>query len=308
MMRSMAGPQDGRQLNLGVQFPCPWKPFPDAAGWTHVPSWRPVSWIGSWGHINNLSTFSGLNLNLNKKLIFRLSLAFALELAPFQFGNFLSLPLRRGLSNPEAQILRAASHKAFFLSSPLDVFLARAKKPSNERSASAIKGWLTRRRMAAKSLSELEVPAPVLARPAFTRVLRERTSWPFWAARFTDSFQQRKSLWADSVWVPAIFEAYGQHSVNCLQTCKFPWCMRSSSPSAASRNARAKRSNIVRLCSYEGPCERPSVFNENAANELVSSNSGHSAEMVARMTSTQARIRSKHLDLSKFSWYWLQSP
>ena len=28
----MAGPQDGRQLNLGVQFPCPWKPFPDAAG------------------------------------------------------------------------------------------------------------------------------------------------------------------------------------------------------------------------------------------------------------------------------------
>lgn len=91
--------------------------------------------------------------------------------------------------------------------------------------------------------------------------------------------------------VPKRCEMKKCHAI--LQSCKFSWSTSSGSPSEVSRNARPKRSNIVRLCASEAPCDRPSVFNENAANELVISNSGHSAEMVARITSTQARIRSK---------------
>ena len=90
--------------------------------------------------------------------------------------------------------------------------------------------------------------------------------------------------------VPKRCEMKKCHAI--LQSCKFSWSTSSGSPSEVART-RPKRSNIVRLCASEAPCDRPSVFNENAANELVISNSGHSAEMVARITSTQARIRSK---------------
>ena len=211
-----------------------------------------------------------------------------------QFKPFRLLPLARGLPKPLCQTCRAFWHSDCFRSMALGSDFNDSMKFWRNLSTSATVGLLRFLR-AAKSRSELDVPAPTLARPACTKLSSERTSWPLAFAFLTDSAQHKKSFCGDFVRRLASRNANGLHSWNWRHS----WMRKFDLWSPTKFWRPSIRSGVANLSSMRRCSDTEWAFSFvwNKPKLLMSSKSGHSAWTVSLATATQAAISLRQLDL-----------